>query len=126
MSWNQIKSEILDRHAHAFEHDADELRLVLAFGGAERVALVVRRQGDAGVVVAQVATGTASQIIAMLRAATALGIPLAMIGDNVCVRAGIANDNVEHVLQSSARAALRMRRATPPVRADLGAFAFAL
>ena len=62
----------------------------------------------------------------MLRAATSLGVPIAMFGDSVCVRAPIANDNIELSLQVVARAALRVRRAAIPPRTDLGAFAFAL
>jgi hypothetical protein len=126
MNWKHIKTEILERHEHAIEHDPDDVRLVLAFGNGERVPLVVQHHGSVAIVVAQIATGTASQIMTMLRAATALGIPLVMIGDSVCVRTTIANDNVELALQSTARAALRMRRVSVPARTDLGAFAFAL
>src|SRR5262245_47896232 len=129
MSWSEIKAEILGRHEHAFEHGAGELRVVLAFdGGSARVPLVVRRHGELAYVVAHVANGTAQQVTAMLRAATALGVPLVMIEDAVCVRAPIANDNVERTLQTTARAALRVRRmtTTTPERAELGAFAFAL
>lgn len=125
MSWQTIKAEILRRHEHAMEHDDDEVRLILAFDN-RRVSLVVKSNGDAAYAIAQIATGTASQIITMLRAATTLGVPLAMFGDSVCVRASIATDNVEHTLQATARAALRMRRATITAHTDVDAFAFAL
>ncbi|MFN0252940.1 MAG: hypothetical protein ACKV2T_39060 [Kofleriaceae bacterium] len=124
MSWKTIKAKILGRHEHAEEHDA-EVRLVLGFGDL-RVAIVVRQADDAAVVVAQVANGTAHQIIAMLRAATNLDIPLVVFGDTACVRTRITADNVEEALQATARAALRVRRAAVPARADVAAFAFAL
>ncbi|MGE0395630.1 MAG: hypothetical protein AB7T06_02805 [Kofleriaceae bacterium] len=126
MSWKQIKAGILERHRHAVEHDETEVRLVLGYNDGARVSLVVREHANAAVIVAQIARGSASQIVAMLRAASSLGVPITMIGDSVCVRVPVANDNVETTLQSVARAALRVRSASTPPRTDLGAFAFAL
>lgn len=127
MSWNKIKQELLRRHQHAFELDENEVRVVLGFDGGHRVPLAIcRRDDESAVVVAQVATGTPSQVVTMLRAATALGVPLVVLGDNICVRTAITADETESVLQATARAALRMRRAVVAPSTDLGAFAFAL
>jgi hypothetical protein len=124
MSWENLRAEILNRYEHARVHD-HEVRLVLGLGH-ERVPMVVRGRGDLGIVVAPIARGSTSQLVTMVRAATMLGAPVVLLGATMCIRAVVAPDDVERVLQEVARSVLRIRRATTPRSTDVNAFAFAL
>jgi hypothetical protein len=119
MAWPVVKTELLARHAHAFEH-ADEVRLVLAFG-EHRVTTVVRPAGEDIVVIAEV-TRDAAQIQSLLREAVGSTVPFVTIGDALYLRVAIVDD-AEAILQKTARAALRLRARTTT---DPATFAFAL